>query len=293
MKKILKPLLLSLVAILSINCSSDAKGDLPDEKTDPITKEIQVVDYFTYSFNDSEFGTRTNKVQFFYTNNGNVEKITDTEDRKGKLYIDTTTYEYLDNKLKTVDLTYTINDKLEEHSSYSISYDEKNRISKALFKEHLDKIEDEINVVYNSQNQVIKTIYSQGEKPAISTYEYDLKGNIIKFISGNSNRENIIETVRYDDKKSPFINMNINYLQHSTEFFDEILSLTVKTPNNVIESKFDVNEETNIPNATHLTTNQYNEDGFLISAKSIEVENLDNKYEIIYTYKKIKVLVNN
>ena len=294
MKKNLRILALCLVSMFAVNCSSDDNSikEPGKEEVDPgiEIKELKVIDNFVYSSYDKEKHIEDVTTTFFYNEDGtvnNTEEITKSFDGKNEVEKEILTYTYENNLPFAMTLETYTTDKKYEYWDLQYIY-ENNRIVKA--DAITDKTEGDKSLYsfyYNPKGQLIQTKNSTDKTDQGTTYKYDDRGNLIEV---NSN--GMIELITYDDKKSPYTNMNISDQAYSIEFFETEEQFLIRSPHNVTGTTFDYKPSDQTYNDKFTHQNTYDKEGYLKTSTVLSTVNNRGKVsEIKYTYKTIKVLV--
>ncbi|MDR0193551.1 MAG: RHS repeat protein [Myroides sp.] len=283
MKKKLRILTLALVSALTFSCSSD-DSSTPDGGTqEGKTKDIKVIDNSIYTIFDEGGETRTVTTKYSYNDDGTVKKseelttfskdpklteketVTYTYQNGLPLLITTESYD-MDSPYEKTDFQYTYkNNRIEEGKQ--TNYETPSKVT--LFK-----------FSYNDKGQLTST--KTDDTNDNTTYTYDEKGNLIKVVHNSTT-----ELIEYDDKKSPYTNMNISDQKYSMEYFETYDQFLIRSPHNVTKTIFNATGEDN--KITHLLTNEYDKDGYLTA--TTEMNNNQKESEVKYIYKTIKVSV--
>lgn len=291
MKKNLRILVLCLVGILAVNCSSDDNSS-PKEEVIPgkKTKDLKVIDSFVYSSYDKDKLIEDITVTFFYNEDGTVnrkEEINKGYDTKQEVEKETLTYTYKDNLPSALTLETLLTNNTTEYWDLQYIY-ENNKIVKA--DAITDKTEGNKTLYsfsYNTKGQLVHTKNSTDNTDQGTTYKYDDRGNLVEV---NSN--GMIELITYDDKKSPYTNMNISDQTYAIEFFENEEQFLIRSPHNVAGTTFNYNPTNQTYSDKYTHHNTYDKDGYLETANvKSSLDTRGKVSEIKYIYKIITVPV--
>lgn len=294
MKSILKKVTLVLLSVFVFSCSSDDNSSTTvDNGNEEVkTKELKVIDRFEYKSFDKGELVETSTVVYSYNEDGTVNNEVTTsiyaEDYKKGVEKEITTYTYKDNLPYAITSEYVNSDGSEDYWDLQY-YLEGGLIIKGLAITKDNNEKDSYSFTYNNNKQLLtKSIQDNKSDNFITKYKYDKKGNVVEI-----DYDGTIEHVEYDDKKSPFTNMNISSLIYSIELFEEEDVFLIHSPSNVIKTSFDYNTENQSYASVFVHTNSYDAEDYLETCLIEEI--IENKKvkseEFKYTYKIITVPV--
>lgn len=284
MKKNLRILALCLVGVLAVNCSSDDNSSPKEENK---TKELKVIDSSIYSSFDNDKLIEDVTITYFYNEDGTVnhtEEITKGYDDKKEVDKEILTYTYENNLPFALTQETFLANNTTDYWDLQYTY-ENNRIVKAdAINNKTEGNKTLYSFSYNTKGQLINTINSNQYTNNKRTYKYDVNGNLEEV-----NSDGMIELITYDDKKSPFTNMNISNQSYSMEFFEVHDQFLIRSPHNITQTIFDATNTNIINRTTHTLVNKYDKDDYLTTS----TETVKNKKasELKYTYKTITVPV--
>lgn len=292
MKKKLRILVLCLVSILAVNCSSDDNSS-PKEEVIPgkKTKDLKVIDSFVYSsFYDNKLN-RKETTTFFYNEDGtvNYKNIIRKSYRGGeKIEKEVVTYTYKNNLIVAFkqETFLTNQPSLIWKMEYVV---ENNKIVKGISERNGKQISI-LNFIYNAKGQLINTKNSQNQTEEGITYKYDDRGNLVEVnYDGYLDRH-----ITYDDNKSPYTNMNISNQMLRQESFADHDDMLIHSPNNVTSTLQSYDPITQEYSWIHTNANTYDKENYLETSITEMVSPVVVRVsEIKYTYKTITVPVSN
>lgn len=161
----MKKLLVALTVLFLFSCSSDTNNDNSTNGSN----RLRLIKVET---SDGHFSN------YIYDENDLLIEENTDENRK-------TTYQYLNG----LTVSETVNNKIS--STYTHTG---NLITTEYFNP--SNVNDKIVYKYNSEGKIIEEIlYSGGKEFPTATFEYDIKGNMVKIIESDG----IIETYEYDN----------------------------------------------------------------------------------------------
>lgn len=289
MKKILKPLTLSAIALFTMSCSSDDNStpSIPEEGNtlvvldkititkysnvngDKLLSKPELSEESTYTYTYNELGKVTSSL---YKGKHEINHENGQDFSLNSVYTYNT-----DGTLKEILSTEESDKSVDEHFIYE--YNDKKQVIKII-----DKVSnDNLTYTYDNNNRITSVASDRKNSPYKLDYTYDTKNNIIKanYISKQFEKT---DYYTYDDKFSPFVNMSINNI-HVDISLPENLPETFIGVNNVVTYK---NKEFQIFNETSVY--EYNTNNFPTKVTTHHTLNPKNISSIIsYTYKTIKI----
>lgn len=245
MKKIFKTVGLCFIACLAFNCSSDDNSkdnqkpgeEKPEEKTLVVLDRVEETEYSSHYMNGelikTELFSQTTHVFSYDEKNQVVGMVSNQLDEipVGGGYLNKTkstiTYNEanLITRLHVVDLS-----KNEPWYDETFEYN-----SQGLLTKSFEATEGELKTYgYNAQNLISTVTTSMDNNQHTINYEYDSNGNLIHAFDPTDDGEQ--EFFTYDDKLSPYANMNISLLYDDYESTYP-LTLLKMGKNNVVTYK--------------------------------------------------------